>query len=408
MGRLVTDLPDRRRFLRGALIAAASGTSMLASCSSASSESRTPSAASEPTGISRSLTLVDDGTDQSVALQKAIDSIPDGGTLLLPFGRYRIDHRITIRDRHNFTVSGPSATQPFVGYTDRTGLDLNDLNSNPKRRTSQRAHWLVSGGDGVSLRNLSVIGPNTERTRGFARFRIALAFEPAFAVRDSANNVTITSCRYENVYGDGIYIGGTGPPNRTVVLSDVAGSFSGRQGFAVVNVDGLRADRVRCDFSWGVGLDVEPNEGVIVRNLAFTELAMGAAHFPYSFGGPGDAYARQNISLVGCSAIRSGSKSSAIYARSPGIGLSIRNHVDERVSSEVGMQFNGWSALNVEASKLRCSSTQPSTAVQLNECTGAVAILNNEFSGFDSLLSSTGSPVVRHSGNHWNEGHGTD
>jgi hypothetical protein len=407
---------NRRSFLRAAVIAAASGPAMLGSCwpsppVSSPAPVRSPPSRPQPTPpvVRNSLNLLADGSDQSEALQHAIDTAADGATITLPSGRFRVDRRITIRNRRGLTVTGPSAESPFIGYTDRTGLDVGDLNSNPSRRTSQRSHWLISSGSDITLRNLTVAGPNAERNQGYALFRIELAFEAAFSVRDSAQVVTLTNCLYKNVYGDGIYIGGTGPPNRLVTITDVTGAHSGRQGFAVVNVDGLRAERVNCDFAGGVGLDIEPNEGASVRNIALFGLTMGAAHFPYSIGGPGDAAARQNVTLENCSAIRSRSKSSAIYARSPGTGLSIRNHLDNRQSSTLGVQLTGWSEVTIQNCKIACPPAPESTAVQLNNCSEKLSILNNDFRNFDRLLGGVALPSnVQHSGNNWDAGRATD
>jgi hypothetical protein len=406
----LAELCNRRSFLRATVIAVASGPALLESCSPSSPvNSPTSTPLHTPPEVPHPLGLLADGTDQSETLQRAIDTAADGATVILPSGRFRVDRRITIRNRHGLTVTGPSAESPFIGYTDRTGLEVGDLNSNPSRRTSQRSHWLISSGSGITLRNVTVIGPNSARNQGYALFRLELAFEPAFSVRDGAGNVTLANCHYENVYGDGIYIGGTGPPNRLVTLTDVTGAYSGRQGFAIVNVDGLRADRVICDFAGGVGLDVEPNEGSSVRNLALFGLAMGAAHFPYSFGGPGDATARQNVTLENCSAIRSRSKSSAIYARSPGTGLSIRNHLDDRQSSQLGVQLTGWSEVTIQNSKIACPHGPASTAVQLDNCSGNLSIVDNDFRDFARLVGGVASSTnVHHSGNRWDAGQAND
>lgn len=401
---------NRRSFLRSTIIAAATGPALLGSCSQSPDVSSVVSTPlPTPPEVPNSLGLLADDSDQSEALQRAIDTVVDGATVTLPSGRFRVDRRITIRNRHDLTVTGPSAGSPFIGYTDRTGLDVGDLNSNPRRRTSQRSHWLISGGSGITLRNISVIGPNTERNKGYAQFRIEFAFEPAFSVRDSAEAIILENCHYENVYGDGIYIGGTGPPNRAITVINVTGAYSGRQGFAIVNVDGLRANRVSCDFAWGVGVDIEPNEAASVRNVILSGLVMGAAHFPYSFGGPGEAISRQNITLADCSAIRSRSKSSAIYARSPGIGLTVRNHVDDRQSSRFGVQLTGWRDVAIQNSRIVSPPGLASVAVQLNSCSGALSVLNNDFHYFDQLLGGKVLPTtVRHSGNRWDAGRASD
>lgn len=399
-----SQLRSRRSFLRATIIAAA-GSALFQSCSASPFDSST--ASKPPSAVPNPISLLADGTDQSDILQLAIDTARDGSTVSLPSGQFRVDRRITIRNRHDLTISGPSTASPFIGYTNRTGFAVGDLNSD--RRTSARAHWLILSGAGITLRNISVVGPNTNRDRNYAPFLPELAFEHAFSVRDSAHRVTIATCHYENVHGDGIYVGGPGAPSTLVTITDITGSYSGRQGFAIVNVDGLRASRVTCDFAGLVGLDIEPNNGASTRNVTLLRLAMGAAHDPYSIGGPGNATARQNITFENCSAIRSRSNSSAISARSPGSGLSVRNHFDDRQSSPLGFQLTGWSDVTIQNSKVVCPAGPASTAVQLNNCTGNLSVVDNDFRDFDRLLDGSILPSgVQHSGNTWDAGRASD
>lgn len=405
---------SRRGFLAvsARVAVAVSGSSILTSCTSGSTDARSPVDLSPAARIAApppTVDLANDGSDQSRRLQLAIDSTPDGATVALPSGRFRIDRRITVQNRQNLLISGPSTSAPFIGYTDLTGLDVNDLTSNRSRRNSQRAHWLISGGRGVTLRNIRVEGPNDERNRGYARSRLNLAFEHAFSTRDATVGVTFTQCTYRNVYGDGVYIGGTGAPNRDVRISDVTGAYSGRQGFAVVNVDGLVAERISCDYAWGVGFDLEPNEDSATRNVTLRDMRMGAAHFPYSFGGPGDASFREQIILDGCSAIRSGSKSAAIWGRSPGNDLTITNHIDDRVASDTGIMLAGWNTARIRGCRVVRPPGLPGVAVKLDRCTGPIEITDNDFHDYSALIGGVAVPTdITTSGNTWDSGRARD
>lgn len=351
--------------------------------------------------------------DQSQAIQEAIDRAPDGSRIDLPAGQHRVDQRITVRGRTDLTIGGPTPTEPFEGFTTMTGLDVGDLTPSGRHKTSERAHWRVSESSGVQLRNISVTGPNSDRNEHHALYEPTLAFEAAFSIREGSHRTLLEDCRFQNVYGDGIYVGGVGAPNTQTSIRDVSGSYCGRQGFAIVNADRVNADNVICDFSGLAGLDIEPNhETQYVKRATLTGLQMGSRHFPYTLGGVADEIRREDITLNGCSVIRCPSEHMAIRAPSRGRGLRILGHTDSRQPTERGMDIGGWT--DVEISGCVVTTTiqrRRSVAVLLRNCAGTLTISDNDFRGrtrgFDELVQATGftsSATVEHFGNVWDMG----
>lgn len=62
--------------------------------------------AADPTGLS----------DSTAALQAAIDALSEGGSLLVPAGRYRVDGALTVR-RSGVVIAGEGADRTFVHFT---------------------------------------------------------------------------------------------------------------------------------------------------------------------------------------------------------------------------------------------------------------------------------------------------
>src|SRR5690606_8624909 len=60
--------------------------------------------------------------DSSAALQEAIDHVPDGGTIIFPPGRYRLDSRLTVLDEKSIRVLAHGAT--FVQNTSDPAFTL--------------------------------------------------------------------------------------------------------------------------------------------------------------------------------------------------------------------------------------------------------------------------------------------
>lgn len=363
------------------------------------------------------VTLDSRNQDASGAIQAAIDSSPEGAYIQLPGGRHRLDRRITIQTRADLTIAGPAPSDPFEGWTTVTGLDLADYTPGANEETSERAHWRISASSGIRLANISVAGPNTERNGGHARYEPSLAFEAAFSIREGCQGTVLQDCSYQDVYGDGIYVGGVGTPNTETRIRNVAGSHSGRQGFAIVNALELRADDVSCDFTGLAGLDIEPNhETQFVRRVTLNRLMMGSRHFPFTIGGIDDEVRREDIELRNCSVIRCPSEHLAIRAPSKGRRLRILGHTDDRQPTERGMDVGAWTDVEVSGSVVTTTiRRRRSVAMLLRNCDGTLRITDNDFRGrsrgFDELVQATGSTdesTIQHSGNVWDMGEQRD
>lgn len=396
-----------RRVVLGALVAGALvGTTGRADAASGPAPAPAAYGKRRPNRIK--VKLATNGTDQSHALQAAIDAAPNGAKLRLPSGEYRLDRRIVIRNRANLSITGPKKGSPFVGYTNLTGFDVQDLSHDG--RYSYRQHWQIASSRDITLRRITVRGPNTRRLEAFAGYQENVEFEHAFCINAPSTDIRLESCSFSNVNGDGVYVGGIGAPCRNIRLDGITGTHPGRQSLAITNVDGLVARRVNIQGGGRSGVDIEPNAlSQYVRNVELRECDMGSRFYPYVIGGRYDEIRRENITLVNCTARSSSSSHAAVLASRNGRNLRIIGHRDMRQGGVYGIVASAWTGVLVQDSQVSAGNHTPTTyGVSLTDCDGTMELVGNVFNGyqygFDELFEAAGTtnPAgVVHAGNTW-------
>lgn len=382
-------------------------------------------------------TLADDNSNQSPSLQAQIDALDNGTseqqvTLRLPSGEFRLDDTIDIQNRNYITIEGPTVGS-FLGYTDLTGVDTGDSVLVAGSPRSQRIHWSVSGGTGVRLRHIRVRGANDQRDdvrTDFAEYLEAYAAEHGFAVTGAAADVLIESCEAQQVWGDAVYVGGTGSANTNIIVRDFYGRYCGRQSLGVTLVDGCLFEDV--DIRWGgrSGLDIEPNhDDHYVWNCTLRRCTMGSNYYPFVIGGSGSNQATtvKNIVLEDCKGLNAYSSHAAILANPQAVAenITVTRHTDIRQRSIRGMQFGNWSGMVTITDSVVTSgpSTPTSYGVGLDAVTADVTITNCTFNGIgpdatsgadelygvNSTGTTTGEPnSITTCGNTWAYGAQTD
>jgi glycosyltransferase involved in cell wall biosynthesis len=185
-----------------ALVAAAAVAAVVSppARASAATATRVP-AAIDPTGSS----------DVTAALERFVDSVPDGSTIVFPHGaRYRLDGTLELRDRRGLTLEGAGATL-FAGT----------------RGNAYRAHVRLSDGGGWTIRDLTVEGAHP---RG-AAFDPARQWQHGFDLR-GVDGATLRNVTVRDVWGDDIYVG----------LSTTSARWS--QDVSIIDSQGLRSGRM--------------------------------------------------------------------------------------------------------------------------------------------------------------------
>lgn len=246
--------------------------------------------------------------DQTVSLQRQLDSIPDGTVenptiIKFPKGRFwtegvgdfskRIDHGIvTILNRKNLVIEAEGT----ILYTKAPAVPFGG--SMAYGKYSHRRHFCIWDSENITVIGLRIEGSNDVEGRlrpfdskapeGYSAYQDYLEFEHAFDVKGGVN-VTLKDCHAFGVWGDGFYVGARKQWSDDVKILNCSTEWNGRQGIAVANsakdilIDGFRGKKVRRTF-----IDLEPHskegviDGVVIRN------SEGECHLtPFAAGGRG-------------------------------------------------------------------------------------------------------------------------
>ncbi|PID66439.1 MAG: hypothetical protein CR975_02940 [Gammaproteobacteria bacterium] len=194
----------------------------------------------------------DGTTNDTTAIQKAIDAVADagGGVVWIPKGRYMIDTEARLKMRSNVTVQ----------MTDDTVLEAipNGAGSYSIFRfyNVENAHLL--GGTLVGDRD-SHLGTSGEWGTGVNI--------------SSSSNIRVENIVTKDFWGDGFYIGENGSLDKSenIVLYNVVGDNNRRQGLTIVNGDNIKIIDSTFQNTHGTapaaGICIEPNDNNLVSNV---------------------------------------------------------------------------------------------------------------------------------------------
>ena len=384
------------------------------------------------------INLVADGTDQTSSLMSQIAAAPNGTAtnptvLNLPAGRYRIDGAVELNSRQHVILTGPVGGG-FTAWTDKSSNDIGIISSG-------RIHFNIKSSTGCAMRWIRLEGPNYHRQIEPGRENYAMyyhyaddpegkvyVFDHGFAVTSASLDCAIEDCYYENVYGDGIYVGNhlNGVACRNTVLRRISGRWAGRQAMGIVTAEGLLCEDVTLEWTGRSGLDVEPNHAQDrVYDATFRRCRISATFntFIVQAAMPTGAVLPRlrNISVLDCEQIECPTTRSVFIALKGDTQgtLTVKNlYAPNNNVTGAGIAIQGpWTNVVVEDSLVSNNqSSQSSTvnpAVEATGVTGSLTLRRNTFNGryqgFQNLYSlGTNSPTVTHCGNVWNMGASND
>lgn len=196
-------------------------------------------------------------TDDTAAIQRAVDAAPAGGTVHVPDGVYRVS-----TDFH-----------PYAGHF---GLALkSDLTLLLSPHATLEA--VANGRPGSRLlaiwgaRNVTVAGGTL---RGDRYRHLGSTGEWGMGVDiESSSRVSIRGVTIEQFWGDGLYVSRLdgGAPSTDLEICGVTADDNRRQGMSVVDVDGMKVTASTFSRTAGTapaaGVDFESNPGQQIRNV---------------------------------------------------------------------------------------------------------------------------------------------
>jgi hypothetical protein len=197
-------------------------------------------------------------TDVSAAMNAFFNSVPNGSTVEIPPGTYRMEQTLLLAGRSNLTIraNGVLFTMTSRGDRDRDNVHIADST-------------------GISLTGLSVRGANPQ---GGVLNDGAVEGQHGIEVNRS-RNVTLTNVTATDTYADFFYVGGGdgNGPSENIILRGCRGARSGRQGISITNarnvlIEGCTLSEVR-----RTALNFEPNSrgGHVIDNVRFVGNTIG-------------------------------------------------------------------------------------------------------------------------------------
>jgi len=186
-------------------------------------------------------------TDVSAALDAFLGSLPEGATVTFPAGaRYRVEGVIRIQNAQNVTIDGNGAEI----FADTTGGDTPSPGGRFRARWPRlREHLFVRNATGLTIRDLTIRGPNDD-----GRFVAALEGQAGIAIYGSTD-VVVDDVTVQATHGDGVYIAGQ---SDRVTVRNSSFSTIGRQGIAPVNASNVLVERSAFDGIARSVIDLEP------------------------------------------------------------------------------------------------------------------------------------------------------
>ncbi len=268
-------------------------------------------------------------TDDTAAIQAAIDAVGGtGGTLLVPDGVYMI----------NAVVAGSK------GLVLRSDMTL---------RLSPGAvlKALANGSDGYAIlylpavKNVTITGGALEGDRGA---HTAATGESGMGILiASSERVCVAGITARECWGDGFYVGGaTGC--RDITFCHVVADHNRRQGLSVVKADGVLVRHSTFKNTQGTlpecGIDIEPNAGETVANMriqdcAFLNNSGSGIQNGVALANTGSSYVR-DVVIEGN--VITGNGFGAAGGGPGGGGIEISNTAGHRVVDNAIRDNNNW------------------------------------------------------------------
>lgn len=199
------------------------------------------------TNVQASGATANDTSNDTAAIQAAINKAPSGSTVVVPNGTYMIDALTSVKLKSNLTFSmEPNAVLKAIpnnegSYAILLADKVSNVNIIGGTISGERANHQGSGGEwGMGLQI------------------------------DSSNNVVVERVASNNNWGDGFYLSGE-TQSKNITLCTVTADNNRRQGISIESNDGLIIKNSVFKNTNGTapadGLDIEPYSGRVVQNV---------------------------------------------------------------------------------------------------------------------------------------------
>ena len=304
----------------------------------------------------------DGTTDDTAAIQSAIDATGAGGLVVVPSGTYVVSvgqgngKGLALKSDMQFVLSN--------------GATLKALPSDDANSAMLRA-WKVTN---LKIFGGTLIGERLDHRGTTGEWGMGVD------IRDSSS-VSIVGTVARDFWGDGFYLGGQ--TNSDILLCRVTADSNRRNGVSIVAADGVLINRSTFVNTAGTspqgGVDIEPNEAGIAENIVLANSLVRGNR------GPG-------VSIVGCKGCNVKVRNNVVLENhildNGGDGVLLR-YDDHRVTGNVieNSGGNGINAWNTARSTITDNTIRHSgqTGIQLEDARDG-HIQNNIFDANPKMI----------------------
>ncbi|CAL67376.1 right-handed parallel beta-helix repeat-containing protein [Christiangramia forsetii] len=319
------------------------------------------------------------GEDVSIALNKAIDNIPDGtpgkpSQIKLKSGRYNVDRKhipgyieggaIDLYARRNLRFS-PTGDEPVVLYVTDAAVPPFEMQDNQTNRTGKRNQIRGQRCENIEIYNFRIESTNKEKSfKGYLEFEHAISFK-------YSKNITVKKYVADGCWGDGFYAWHTDGIN----LIDVETYNINRQGLGFSNgCKNILIDNHTADKMTRTAVDLEPQSGGLIDNVEIRNSTWYDGHL--AAGGAGyvnNVHFHNNKHRAAIRALGGLS-----YPRE---NWTIENNeiIGSYGSPMPFVQVRVTKNVTVKNNKYSISPAQKKFAVLLQVCSGNIEITGNDF-----------------------------
>jgi hypothetical protein len=191
----------------------------------------------------------------SAQLNQWLADLPNGTSVQLHGGCYRIDQTLVLADRHDVDIDGGNArfeTQDPTG----DGSTFDD----PSTAARTRSHLRIVRGANIKLHDLTIDGPNTAAGTGIDAYVPALEAQHGIDVQGT-QNIELYDLGITDVFGDFVSFTLSGSTWSSGTLHDSVLARNGRQGVSLTGAHHVMIEHNDISETRRATFDLEPNGG---------------------------------------------------------------------------------------------------------------------------------------------------
>jgi len=316
------------------------------------------------------------GSDASAALQRFVDGVPSGSTVVFKAGgTYRMDHGLLLGNRHDLVFEGNGAT----------------LRANGSGGTPGDSVFALFFGDArITIRNLTLQGNNPDAGTRNAYHGSAESLAGIYL--GGATDITISGVTMRDFYGDCLYVGSntTGAWSQHITYRDSTCTGAGRHGVAVIAARDVTIQRVRLDRIGFMVVDIEPDRssegatGIMIRDNTIGSYGLTNQYVCFIVAAyAGSSGAIRDVSLIGNTI--SGNPSAGYTGRAVGLNVVVDGNVGPRSGFVIRDNTS--------------TITLASTPIRIGNTSGVTVTGNRQPMSSGSLATFPGSSSVTYQGN---------